>query len=288
MNPGGRKMRAKNFKILLILIGFMLLVGPACDMLLPSDPTATPFVPPTQSVVEVLPPPTEEVIPEPIATITDTEPPIQMPTETESFIPTETQEIVEVVDDKPPAYFTEEFDSDINDWSYFLMNGDENKMDLYPDYGRLIFDLQGEYQYVYVIYDPYFYSDVMIEAKAENLGKNTNNVSLICQYSERFGWYEFNITNGGMYYIMAYSEMDEGYRTLISGGSTNIKIGRDVNIYTAVCQGNYLALYINGKLENETYDRYYNFKEGQVGISVSSFEVLPILVEIDYFDISLP
>jgi hypothetical protein len=141
---------------------------------------------------------------------------------------------------------------------------------------------------VYVLYDEYYYSDVRIDVQAENLGKNTNNVSLICNYSDRFGWYEFNITNGGMYSILVYSEIDGDYFTLASGGSTNVRMGRDVNTYTAICQGNQLSLYVNGVFEREHVDTKYNLREGLVGVSVASFEVLPILVELEYFSISVP
>jgi hypothetical protein len=65
-------------------------------------------------------------------------------------------------------------------------------------------------------------------------------------------------------------------------------MGRAVNQYTAICEGNRLALYINGVLEKEVVDNKYNLKEGQVGVSVSSFDVIPILVEVDSFSISLP
>lgn len=85
-----------------------------------------------------------------------------------------------------------------------------------------------------------------------------------------------------------YSEIDRDYFTLASGGSTNVLTGRSENTYSAVCNGNQLALYINGVLEREYVDNVYNLSEGQVGILVSSFDVLPILVEIDYFSISLP
>ena len=141
---------------------------------------------------------------------------------------------------------------------------------------------------MYVLYEEFYYSDVIIEVYAENLGKNTNNVSLVCNYSDRFGWYEFNISNGGLYDILIYSELDGGYFTLTSGGSKNVRTGRDVNVYTAVCRGNQLALYINGVLEKEFTDRKYNLRDGQVGFGVSSFNVLPILVEVDYFAIDEP
>jgi len=231
---------------------------------------------------------TEEpvVIEEEIPTLTATNVPIRELPATQSV--SEVVEEPEPPEDEPQAYFIEEFDDDLSSWSYFLMNGDENKMDLYTDYGRLVFDLQGSNQWVYVLYDEYYYSDVRIDVQAENLGKNTNNVSLICNYSDRFGWYEFNITNGGMYSILVYSEIDGDYFTLASGGSTNVRMGRDVNTYTAICQGNQLSLYVNGVFEREHVDTKYNLREGLVGVSVASFEVLPILVELEYFSISVP
>ena len=137
-------------------------------------------------------------------------------------------------------------------------------------------------------YDEYIYSDVRIDLQAENLGRNTNNVSLICNYSDRLRWYEFNISNGGLYWIYAYSELEGDWIELARGGSKNVRMGRDINTYTAICQGNRLALYINGILEREHVDRRFNMREGLVGFSVSSFDVLPILVEVDYFSISVP
>ena len=98
------------------------------------------------------------------------------------------------------------------------------------------------------MYDEYTYDSVQLDLYAENRGKNTNNISLVCNYSDRDGWYEFNISNGGLYDILVYSEIDGDYFRLQSGGSTNINMGRATNLYTAVCDGNYLALYINGYL----------------------------------------
>jgi len=277
-------MRAPFFKPVLFLISFIVLVSVACGLSGQPDPTATPVAP--VQVEEV-----EEVVeqqPVELATEIETSEPEPVFTATTAPSLTPTAEPTQEVPEEAPAYFVEDFDTDIDSWSYFLMNGDENKMDLYTENSSLVFDLQGDYQYVYVLYDEYIYPEVRIDALAANLGKNTNNVSLVCNYSDNFGWYEFNVTNGGLYYILVYSEIDGDYFTLASGGSTNVRTGRNENTYSAVCNGNQLALYINGVLEREYVDNVYNLSEGQVGISVSSFEVLPILVAIDYFSISLP
>jgi len=282
-------MKNRSLEIVFLFISLFVLVSLACGMLSRVDPTAT--IQPQEQIEDSV-----EVIQEPAVVEVETETPTSTELPTREIPPTETaapaeeitEEPFEDAFEEPPVYFTEEFDGDISSWSYFLMSGDENKMDLYTDNSRLVFDLQDQYQWVYVTYDEYIYSDVRIDVKAENLARNTNNVSLICNYSDRYGWYEFNISNGGLYWLYVYSEIDGDYFTLASGGSKNVRMGRDVNTYTALCQGNRLALYINGVLEREHVDTKYNLREGLVGFSVSSFDVLPILVEIDYFSISMP
>ncbi len=291
-------MKNPNLKIVLFSACFVLLVGLACG--LSKTPSTTEPEPPKTGMEVIEEPSTEEpmievptvneeiveVEPEPKPT---ERPKIEEPDEEEPPVEDEDDEVIfEDIDNEPQAFFVEEFDGDLSSWSYFLMNGDESKMNLYTENGRLVFDLPARNLWVYLLYDEFIYSNVQIEAYAENLGKNTNNVSLICNYSDRFGWYEFNITNGGKYYIYAFSELDGGYFELASGGSKNLRMGRNTNSYMAVCQGNYLALYINGVLEREYTDKRFNLRDGLVGLGVSSYDVLPILVEFDYFAISEP
>lgn len=267
-------MKNPTIKIMLLFISVFILVGLACSFSTSPDPTATPYV------ITATPEPEQVVVAQP--TPTNTQVVVQQPN------PPEEEEEEDPVSSDPPAYFLEDFDGGLDSWSYFLMNGTETNMDLYTENSRLIFDLQGTYQWVYVLYDEYIYPSVRLDLYAENRGKNSNNVSLVCNYSDREGWYEVNITNGGMYNFLVYSEMDGDYFTLQSGGSTNINMGKATNIYTLICDGNYLALYINGAFEKEITDNRYNLREGQVGFSVSSFDVTPILVEVDYFSIDLP
>jgi hypothetical protein len=264
------------------LLAFMLLVSLACLSSTPTpDATATSLPPqPTE------PQPTVPPIQAPTNPPQPTTPPMQeltaIPTEAETEVPTE-----EPAAESEP-YYTEEFDVSPENWSYFMMSGKEDDMDIYTEDGQLIFDLRGPNQYVYLLYDDYYYEDVYIEAQAENRGQNTNNVSLICRYTDEEGWYEFNVTNGGLYNILAYSEYYGEYRNIYNGGSKNIKSGWDTNVYSATCIGNELSLYINGVLERTVEDTKFKFKEGQVGVGVSSFEDLPILVKFDYVMIDVP
>ena len=128
-------------------------------------------------------------------------------------------------------------------------------------------------------------ADVRIDTSNENLGRNANNVSLFCRYSDR-GWYEFNIASNGEYSILKYDNNTRGYRVLWTGGSTLINMGQEVNEYTAVCQGDSLSLYINGGFVKTIKDT--TIKSGLTGISVSSFGVTPIVVEFDAFAMSVP
>lgn len=70
------------------------------------------------------------------------------------------------------------------------------------------------------------------------------------------------------------------------GGSTLIKMGKDINEYTAYCVGDTLSLWING-VEVKTLTNK-NLKSGRAGLSVSSFNVTPIIVEFDYFAVGVP
>jgi S1-C subfamily serine protease len=187
------------------------------------------------------------------------------------------------------AYFTDEFDNGLDNYSYFMMSGDPNdpNLDIHTENGQLVFDLEGAELWPYLTYDPYTYSDVRIDFEAENQGSNNNNVSLICRYDPDLGWYEFNIANNGLYNIMYYDAVvAKGYLNLFNGGSNAIHMGRATNTYTAVCQGDSLSLYINDQLVRTVH--HSDLKKGQVGISVSSFEDYPVVVNVPWLKISEP
>jgi len=189
-----------------------------------------------------------------------------------------------------PAYYVEEFDPDTttsDNWYWFTTNGDDNKFDIYTQDGTLVFDINGYDIYSYFAYDPWRYEDVRVDALAENRGKNNNNVSLICRGSDE-GWYEFSIANNGLWWIYAYDGSDNSYTQLANGGSNAIRMGKDYNEYTIFCIGNTLALYINGVESHTMEENNFGYREGQVGIGVSSFDALPIVVEFDWVSISTP
>ena len=150
----------------------------------------------------------------------------------------------------------------------------------------MIFEITDTDTYAYVTYDEYYYDDVEVHALVENRGVNTNNISLLCRYDEDLGWYEFNMTNGGLYYIYRYQNGSGYGNPIANGGSNYINQGKDYNEYAIRCKGNNLTLWINGKETANIRDN--TFKEGLIGISVSSFNVTPVIVEFDYVDIIYP
>ena len=255
-------MKRQTLAPFLFLFGIILIVSLACG--LPSSP-AEPEPPAQPPAVDepAQPPPSEPVTAPP-----PTEEPVSQ------------------------RFFTEEFDGDVDNWSYFLTSGEDRKFNLSTENGRLVFDLQDEYIYSYVTYDPEIYENVRLDVEVNNRGFNNNNVSLICRYDEEDGWYEFNIANNGLYEILYGSWDDNGttasYSRITNGGSNKIKAGKETNQYTVICDDRTLSLYINGIETNIIEDNRFVLREGLVAISVSSFDVFPINVEYEWVQISEP
>jgi hypothetical protein len=191
-------------------------------------------------------------------------------------------------------FFTEEFDQPLSsDWSILTVTGsdkaDPEKVTVEPENGKLVWNFDSEYVYYYMFYNV-SYTDVTVELQADNKGKNNNSISLICRYDPEVGWYEFNIANNGLYEILyADSSGDSiGYSRITNGGSNEIKQGKDSNEYSISCVGDKLTLTINGDEVNSITEKKYGLSEGGVGMSVSAFNVLPILVDMDWFKVSEP
>lgn len=183
-------------------------------------------------------------------------------------------------------FFVEEFDFwDASNWAYWLVQGDDEQWDLYAENGALVFDIGGEDLWAYLTYEEYTYTDIRIDVQVKNVGSNNNNVSLICREGPR-GWYEFNIANNGLYWILRYDEQTGDYVQLYNGGSESIRTGKDTNQYTAICDGTQLALYINGVETRVVSDQVLD--DGYAGISVSSFEFVPVIVEFEWLQFSPP
>lgn len=191
------------------------------------------------------------------------------------------------------SFYTEEFDGNIDRWTSFMTSGLEKQVNMNLADGTLLVQLspfEDKIPWIYLVNDAFTYSDVQVEVVATNNGNNANGVSLVCQYSEN-GWYEFSVSNAGLYSIYAYDATapeQERYDELINGGSPAIKFGHVTNTYTAVCKGNELTLLANDIPIKTITDTAYNFTEGMVGIAVSSSQLLPVDVQIESVTVSEP
>ena len=261
----------KTYRPMLFFVSMLVIVGLACSF-------GANNTPPTQAPQPTQPPPPTAVPP------TEVEPEPTVPAPTEPPV-AESQQ-----------FFTEEFDDPLsNDWSILTVTGsdaaDPDKVTVEAQDGRLVWNFDSEYVYYYIFYEPYMYEDVQVEVSADNRGRNNNNISLICRYDPDVGWYEFNIANNGLYDIY-YAEVDSsgdiGYNRITNGGSNAIKQGKEVNEYSVSCKGDELSLTINGDEVTTVTEKNFGLREGQVGVSVSSFNVLPILIEMDWITISEP
>jgi hypothetical protein len=149
----------------------------------------------------------------------------------------------------------------------------------------MFYELNGPEIYTYYIYDYYVYEDVSLEVEAENFGLNKNNVSLVCR-QDGDKWYEFSVESGGMWYLFAHNEA--GYGLLGSGGTKALHLGKEVNNYGMTCQGNTVMLYINGTEIKSIKDNTYKFSEGAVGFNISSLDIFPIEIGVDWIEVSEP
>ncbi len=138
---------------------------------------------------------------------------------------------------------------------------------------------------VYMVYDLVLPVDVQIDAAVETVaGPNRNNISLICRATDD-GWYEFSMNSGGYWYIWKYD--DGQYTDLANGASYDINLQKNSNELTATCIGKELTFYVNSVEMGSVLDN--RFKDGgQVGVSVSTFDIPGAGVEFDWFVASVP
>ena len=269
----------KTLRPLFFFSSLLLIVGLACSVLNGGDTPTQPEQPQQ---------PVQEQPTQPPAPVVTEAPPTEAPATaapTEAPVVSQTQQ-----------FFTEEFDTPLSgDWDILTVTGDSgadpDKVTVDASDGKLVWDFESKYVYYYLFYNAFTYEDVKVDVRADNRGKNNNSVSLICRYDPEIGWYEFNIANSGLYQILYAEVTSDGsidYNIVADGGSTSINLGKDINEYSISCKGQQLTLYINGKETKSVAEKKFNLREGQIGMSVSSFDVLPILIEMDWFKISEP
>jgi serine protease Do len=171
------------------------------------------------------------------------------------------------------------FDDDITQggWTTFVF-GDDSNYQITQKPGRIYMEVNTPSTTTFLFNDNYWASDVYVETKETKVGgPNRMNVSVICRASD-IGWYEFSITSGGYWQIWKY--YDGNYKKLKEGASKYIYVQSTPNLLQASCSGTSLTFWVNENRVGETTDR--DLTEGQVGVSVSTFDLKGAQVEFEY------
>jgi hypothetical protein len=206
-----------------------------------------------------------------------------------------TEEAAATLPEETPApevsdFYTEEFDVNYvpDRWNTFTLGtGRDSNLLIQPEEDHLLFDLGDEDLYVYHVYTAYEYGDVTLKLNAENLGRNNNNVSLVCRMNaDQTQWYEFSVESGGLWYL--YAVRDGTYHIIGEGGAQALRQGQEVNEYAMTCQANQITLFVNDDQLTTVTDNTFRFESGLVGFNISSLNVLPITVAVNWFEISPP
>ena len=188
-------------------------------------------------------------------------------------------------------FYMEEFQGDMDGWTYFLATNEKDansKVDVYPSEGGLWVKMDVRSTDLYLLNTEFEYDDVRMEFETENLGRNNNNISMLCRFTDDVGWYVFLISNNGLVGIYRAEIKNNmiNYKSIIEGGSEYINTGKGTNTYAVTCKGDELSLEINGHLWRTAKDD--NYPSGKIGISIMSFNVLPVEVVIKWLDITKP
>lgn len=182
------------------------------------------------------------------------------------------------------VYFSTDFDSADN-WYPVTVPETEN-YEAFTESGVMYVEANDTNSNVYLLYDFNIPApDVRVDASVETVGgPNNNNISLVCRASDA-GWYEFSMNSGGYWYIWKYE--DGKYTRLTYGASRAINMQKAANSLTATCIGRELTFYVNGVELGSVSDNTFR-DGGQVGVSVSTFDVAGAAVEFDWFSASVP
>jgi S1-C subfamily serine protease len=130
------------------------------------------------------------------------------------------------------------------------------------------------------------WADVVIDVDARQVsGPDDNQYGLLCRYQDSDNFYEFDISGDGYYAI--YLNRAGEFKTLAPWTATSaIRQGESSNHLAVTCQGNRLALSVNGDLVAEAFDD--TFSEGEVAMIAGTFGEPGVVVAFDNLQVSAP
>lgn len=130
------------------------------------------------------------------------------------------------------------------------------------------------------------YEDVQIKVEARlTTSPSDGDYGVVCRFQDYDNYYVLEISSDGFYSIWKW--LDGEYYELVGWErSRAINRGFQSNSITAICEGQRLALYVNGELLAETSDG--SFQHGDVGVLAGTFDNPGAVVEFDNFVVHDP
>lgn len=116
------------------------------------------------------------------------------------------------------------------------------------------------------------YADVVIEVEATQVrapSNNNNDYGVMCRLKFTGEGYSFNISGDGFYSIQKMSNNE--FTDLVAWTESGvIRKGNATNKIRVVCDGNKLALFVNGEMLAEVIDSAYT--SGDIGLAATTYE----------------
>jgi hypothetical protein len=129
-----------------------------------------------------------------------------------------------------------------------------------------------------------------LDVRVTGRGETVYRVSLICRYDEEAGWYQVDVFHTGLFNFFYYSWDEDKHPvavTLADGGSDAMRLSES-NDLTLICNERDLSLFVNGIPAHTISESIYFLRDGQIGIGASSFTKAPVLVDFDWWMVSVP
>lgn len=189
-----------------------------------------------------------------------------------------------------PRLFTNEFDSSLAGWA-ILQAGNEGTPNIKAENSTLILQMDSPFTWVYAVYGAQDYDNIRIDARFTNRAGSPASLGLICRYSETDGWLEYNVSTDGTYNVLYGQWLANGisnYLPVLSGSSNAIQPSGASQEIGLICSSTTLSLFVDQTLIRNVDVSRFELTNGKVGITVSSFENIPVVAAFDWLKVSEP
>ncbi|MEW5938501.1 MAG: hypothetical protein AB1750_02460, partial [Chloroflexota bacterium] len=142
----------------------------------------------------------------------------------------------------------------------------------------------------FALYQPEIYKNLRLDVRVVNQSEAPYALNLVCRYSERDGWYQYEVFDTGAYnlYYFVWDKDKKAASTLLAEGVAESMARGEANEIGLSCNDRDLSLYVNDRLVRAYPENQYVLRDGKAGIGVTSFDQIPVLVAFDWLKIGAP